>query len=200
MLHRVIPSILVILGYVSAAQAQDCAEFVELLVLDPASQDNALKKFDGLYQVTDEEKDGKPVYRNEGDTSLCIFFVPTSLSDGRTALGDCQNKIVWYMVDAGETCYEPDLNNTFAVGEMFSGAKVVSLKSVVRGASCSECREILSGDLKGNYNLVDRHSPHCNEAGEDGCLYKNTDNGNTVCFKEDAAGTDTMLHDETCAP
>jgi len=197
MLHQVIPSILLILAYVAAAAAKSdevCAEFVDLNV-SPSIATDAFKKFTGLYQVTDEKKDDKPVYRNEDDTNVCMFTASSAVF-----LGDCHLKAMEYhLLSALDTCFQPSMTND-ASPVIKSGIEirdVVEMSSVVRGADCSECREILAGDLKGNYTLIDKHSPHCPDD-TDMCVYANMNDANTVCFKKDAAGQDTMPHDETC--
>jgi len=107
-------------------------------------------------------------------------------------------------LSAPATCFQLSMtNDEFSATDgsgtaVASSEMVVALRSLVLGADCSECREILAGDFKGSYNLVDKYSSFCH-SDTDMCVYANKDTQATVCFKMDAGGPDIMPHDETCA-
>jgi len=197
------------LGYVAAALAQDqcLVEFVDLDI--DSSAGPAVAQFSGLYQVmldgsgNPELHNNQPIFRNEANTALCMFN-NSGIVQTLVALGDCQHRTMEYYLDdiTTGTCFEGSMTDSFDVfmgnNTKIGADPLADLQSKNLGADCSECREILTGDLKGAYNLVDKHSPHCAE-GTDKCVYENKDTNATVCFQKDDAGTDTLPHDTQCA-
>jgi len=205
---------LCLLGYVSAGDMDDseCTEYLKLT--PPEDSAGNLMAFKGTYFMgTNEMSDGQPIYRHEEDPTRCIY---TDTEKGDVNLGICltETKTYKYYLSpspAQKTCFEPSMDRSFPAKNVVGDTDVGSVQltsldtqgylAVSIRSFCSECREILSGDLKGNYTLLDNYSPYCKDMDPltDGCVYENVETKATVCFKEDAAGQDTMPHDETCA-